>query len=70
MLGLPLSHPRQRLRDRRAHRAPPNAKSCRDLLLRETEVVMRDDDRPLPLGEKREEPTHFESTQDCGGRIV
>ena len=31
---------------------------------------MRDDDRSLPLGKEREQPTHLESLQDRGGRIV
>jgi len=31
---------------------------------------VRDDDRSLPLGQEREEPTHFQSAQDRGGRIV
>ena len=70
MLGFTLSHPRQRLRDRCAHRAAPNAQSRRDFFLRKSEVVVRDDDRSLPLGEECEEPTHFESTHDRGGRIV
>src|SRR5439155_9775581 len=70
MLGSPLSHPRKRLRDRCAHGPAANAECLGDLLLRESEVVMRDDDRSLPLREELEQPTHFESMHDRGGRIV
>src|SRR5439155_24467369 len=70
MLRSPLSHPRQRLRDRRAHGPAANTHSCRNFLLRKPEVVVRDDDRSLPLGKEREQPTHLESLQDRGGRIV
>ena len=69
-LGSALSHPRQRLGDGRAHRSAADTEGIRDFLLREAEVVVRDDDRSLPFGEEREEPTHFESLQDRGGQIV
>src|SRR5919201_2434748 len=48
----PLPHPRQRLGDRRAHRSRPDAEELRRLGVRETEVVVGDDDRALALGEQ------------------
>src|SRR5438477_446382 len=70
MLCFPLSHPRQRLRHRRAHGPAANTHSFRNFLLRKAEVVVGDDNRSLPFGKQREEPTHFESLENGGGRVV
>src|SRR5437588_8069113 len=56
-----LSHPRQRLRDRRAHGPATNTHTFRNFLLRKPEIVVRDDDRSFAAGKEREQPTHLES---------
>src|SRR5688500_9148310 len=70
MLDSLLAHARERLRDRRADRPAANAQALRDLLLGQPEVVVRDDDGPLPLREQREETTHLEPLDDRDGRVV
>src|SRR5687768_7697627 len=70
MSGSLLAHAGERLRDRRAHGPAANTERPRDLLLREPEVVVRDDDRALAFGEEPEKLAHLEPAQDRGGRVA
>src|SRR5258707_13781717 len=51
-----VAHVCERLRDGRAHGPALHAERIGDLVVRETEVVVGDDDEALPLREEREQP--------------
>src|SRR5258708_11177902 len=68
--GPSLAHARERLRDGRADGAAPDAERSGDLLLGQTEVVMRDDDRALPRGEQREQTPDLEPIDHRGDVVA
>src|SRR5688572_27216254 len=66
----PFPHPCERLRHRRADRPAADTECPCDLLLGEAEVVVRDDDRALPLGEQREKATDLQAMQHRRRRVA
>src|SRR5260221_3938561 len=56
-----VAHVCERLRDGRAHGPALHAERIGDLVVRETEVVVGDDDEALPLREEREQPADIEA---------
>ena len=58
------------LRDRCADGSPSNAERFRDLFLGQPEVVVGDDDRPLPLAQEDQQLADLEATQHLVRRVL
>ena len=58
-----LPHLRERSRERRADSAATDVQLRRYLCLGQSQEVVRDDDRALPLGQEREELARFETLE-------
>lgn len=65
----PLSHTDERLREGGAHGAWPDTEQVRCLRVREAQVVVRDDDGPLSLGEQCEQTPGFHAVEQ-GSDVV